>query len=64
MGKEKIDNTDMARNKMQKTQNTTHQFMLFLPSIKCHHDETQPREGSERVEVKHKTHRNLFTRQT
>lgn len=45
MGKEKIDNTDMARNQMQKSQNTTHKFMLFLPSIICHHDETQQREG-------------------
>jgi hypothetical protein len=61
MRKKEISNSDMATNQMQKTQNTTHQFMLFLPSVRCHHDAIKPRERHEKVEVELKTFHKLFT---
>jgi hypothetical protein len=53
----------MATNQMHKTQNTTHQFTIFLPSVRRYHDETQPHNKSGRVEVKLTTYRHLLTRQ-
>lgn len=58
MRKEKIGNTDMATHQMQKTQNTTHQFTIFLLSVRRRHDKTQPRDKGGRVEVKLTTYRN------
>jgi hypothetical protein len=63
MRKEKIDNPYKATNQMQKTQNTTHHFTIFLPSVRRCHDETQPRDEGGRFEVKLTTYHHLLTRQ-
>jgi len=53
----------MATNQMQKIQNTTHQFTIFLPSVRHRRDKTQPCDNGGRVEVKLTTYRHLLTRQ-
>ena len=62
MRQEKIGNADMAKNQMEKTQNTTHQFTNFLPSLTYRHDETQPHDKGGRFEVKLTTYRHLLDR--